>query len=59
MLKLDSRRSCWTSPKGHHNVLSLMAMGGRRPMQKRMRGKKGEVLWNINKGHEWRCYHLQ
>ena len=25
MVKLDSRRSCWTSPNGHHNRYSLMA----------------------------------
>jgi D-arabinose 1-dehydrogenase-like Zn-dependent alcohol dehydrogenase len=25
MVKLDSRRSCWTSPKGQHNQCSLIA----------------------------------
>jgi hypothetical protein len=24
MVKLDNRRSCWTSPKGHHNRCSLI-----------------------------------
>src|SRR3954454_12822714 len=26
MARLDSKRSCWTSPKGHHNRWSLMAV---------------------------------
>src|SRR5271167_1418911 len=26
MVRLDSKRSCWTSPKGHHNRWSLMAV---------------------------------
>jgi hypothetical protein len=26
MVRQDSRRSCWTSPKGQHNLLSLVAV---------------------------------
>jgi hypothetical protein len=26
MVRLDSKRFCWTSPKGHHNRWSLMAV---------------------------------
>src|SRR6266851_9509207 len=26
MVRQDSKRSCWTSPKRHHNRLSLMAV---------------------------------
>src|ERR1700730_422977 len=26
MVRQDSKRSCWTSPKGHHNRWSLMAV---------------------------------